>query len=81
MSTKTEYQVNDTAWIHLNGEKLFEGRVIKKFTLEEAGYSPDLIFYVVEVATLVDPILEIRNWFTMSEDKLGPIGVWRDKRT
>lgn len=76
---KQEYSVGELTWIHGIVEgKLTKGKVIKSFNLEEAGYNPSMIFYVVEIETHVDPILEIRSWETMSQDEKGPIGAFRN---
>lgn len=78
MNVKTKYEIGDTVWIHgVRTGELTQGKVIKSFTLAEAGYNEDMIFYVVEIPTSIDPLLEIREWMTMSQDAEGPVGIWR----
>lgn len=69
--------MNDDAWIHLGGHKLSKGKVIDIFDLEHAGYNKDTEFYIIEVPTGIDPLLEVRTWEQMSQDSKGPIGAYR----
>ena len=69
--------MNDDAWIHLGGHKLSKGKIIDIFDLEHAGYSKDMEFYIVEIPTEIDPLLEVRTWEQISQDAKGPIGAYR----
>jgi hypothetical protein len=80
MKIKKQYEINDKAWIHLGGPRLSEGKVIDIFDLEHAGYSKDQEFYIIELQTGIDPILEVRSWEQMSQDAKGPIGAYRRLR-
>lgn len=78
MSAKKIYNTGDTVWISgIENPKLTEGKIVKQFTLEEVGYSSEYIFYVIQIPTAIEPLLEIRTWETMSEDARGPLGFWR----
>lgn len=73
-----EYEVGQTVWIHAGGKDnpLHEGKIVHKFKLEGWYYQTH---YVVEILTHIDPILEVRNWFSLSPDAVGPINLWRQK--
>jgi len=77
MKIKKQYELNDEAWIHLGEGKLFKGKIVDIFDLVHAGYSKDIEFYIVEVPTEIDPLLEVRTWDTISQDAKGPIGAYR----
>lgn len=73
-----EANVGDTVWIHgietRGGEnKLTQGKVVHIFRPE--GYSMDQ--YVVEIPTHIDPLLEVRDGFTVSDAADKPIGIYR----
>jgi hypothetical protein len=81
MITKKSYNINDIAWIagiNSKSNRLVSGRVIKIFTIEIDNYDPTIQYYVIEVPTSIEPLLEIRTWETMSQDKHGPVGCIRD---
>lgn len=78
MKIKKQYEMNDPAWIHLGNGKLTKGKVVDIFDLEHAGYDKDIEFYIVEVPTEIEPLLEVRTWSNMSQDAKGPIGIYRD---
>ncbi len=80
MKIKKQYEMNDPAWIHLGNGKLTKGKVIDIFDLSHAGYDKDIEFYIVEVPTEIDPLLEVRTWENMSQDAKGPIGTYRTIR-
>lgn len=77
---KTSYDKGDDVWIHL-GEapgKLSKGKVLEVIDLSEHGYTfPN---YLIEIPTSIDPLLEVRDAMTMSEDAKGPIGLFRKMR-
>jgi hypothetical protein len=77
MMTKKEYSINDTVWIAGIDQKnnaLVPGRIIKTFTINIDNYDPTMVYYVVEIPSSIEPILEIRTWETISQDRHGPIG-------
>jgi hypothetical protein len=53
-------------------QNLHEGKVVAILNLEGWIYP----HYVVELQTGIDPILEVRDGFTLSDGR-GPIGMWR----
>lgn len=76
---KNKYEIGDPVWIYMafhDGE-LTKGKVVHAFSLP-SWCIPE--HYVIEIETEVDPVLEIREPNTMSEDGLGPIGMWRGLR-
>jgi len=77
MKIKKQYEMNDEAWIHLGDGKLSKGKIVDIFDLEHAGYSKDIEFYIVEIPTEIDPLLEVRTWGQISQDAKGPIGAYR----
>lgn len=77
MKIKKQYELKDTAWIHLGNGKLHKGRVVDYFDLEHVGYPKSTEFYIVEIPTEIDPLLEVRTWEQMSQDSNGPIGAYR----
>lgn len=78
MKIKKQYELKDTVWVHIGSNKLTKGKIVDYFDLEHAGYSKDTEFYVVEIQTGIDPILEIRTWEQISQDANGPIGAYRE---
>lgn len=74
---KTSYSINDPVWIHGidPSNKLTYGKVIALVDLTNCGYTD--VHYVIEIPTHIEPLLEIRTWHTMSQDKEGPIGSLR----
>jgi len=80
MKTKTEYNLKETVWIHLGNGKLHKGTIVDIFDLAHAGYPADSEFYIVEVPTEIDPLLEVRSWEQISQDAKGPIGCYRSMK-
>ena len=77
MITKKEYSINDTVWIagiDSKNNALVPGRIIKAFTIDTNNYDASIVYYVVEIPSSIEPILEIRTWETISQDRHGPIG-------
>jgi ribosomal protein L24 len=74
---KTKYEKGDDVWIHVGSTpgKLSKGTVLEVLDLSEHGYS--FLNYLIEIQTSIDPILEVREAMTMSEDEKGPIGLFR----
>lgn len=79
MTIKKHYEINDPVWIHgiTLDNKLVQGTVIKKFGIDYGNYDPSTTYYVVEIPTHIEPLLEIRIWENMSQDEHGPIGMYR----
>ena len=78
MSVKTKYAVGDVVWIagiSRNSTRLTEGTVIKILDLSEEGFSETQ--YIISIPSSIEPLLEIRNWQTISEDGHGPVGGFR----
>jgi hypothetical protein len=78
---KKNYSTGETVWIYgisLNKNKLTKGKVIEKINLASAGYSKDQLFYIISVDTVIEPLLEIRTWETISQDDQGPVGGLRE---
>lgn len=62
---KPEYDIGREVWIagiYLDGA-LAKGKIVHKFKLD---WGP--VQYVIEVPTTIDPLLEVRNYHTISED-------------
>lgn len=81
MKIKKKYNIGDDVWIHgvaKVGNKLVNGSVINILDLTAAGYSQDIIHYVISIPNTIDPLLEIRTWETMSQDSVGPVGGMRE---
>lgn len=78
MTVKTKYTVGDTVWIagiSRNSTRLTQGTVIRELDLSEKGFSDKQ--YIISIPSPVEPLLEIRNWQTISEDAHGPVGGFR----
>jgi len=70
-------KVGDTVWIYGAGSsdnKLCPATVEHIFSLW--GYD----HYVVSVSTSIDPVLYIRDGFTISDDPNKPINMWRKSK-
>lgn len=77
MNIKTDYEIGDIVWIAgitRRNNKLVKGKVILKLNIP--NYSD--IHYVIEIPTEIEPLLEIRNWATISQDEHGPVGLFRN---
>ena len=77
MTIKKNYNIGDTVWIYgisTTGNPLYEGRVVKEFSIP--SYE-NQTFYVIEVPTSIEPLLEIRTWHNISQDANGPVGGFR----
>jgi len=82
MDIKKDYILGDPVWIHgiHRDNRLVKGEVIKKFVMDHPNYSNDY-YYIVEIPTHIEPLLEIRQWENMSQDQHGPIGMYRSLGT
>lgn len=77
MTTKKQYSIGDSAWIHgveLANNKLTHGQVVHKFILDGCND----VFYVIAVPTSVEDLLEVRTWYSISQDSQGPVGAFRE---
>lgn len=77
---KSDWKKGDDVWIfmpHHKGEKS-KGTILEILDLSEHGYSWP--YYLIEVQTSIDPLLEVREAFTMAESEDGPIGIWSKMR-
>ena len=77
MTVKKQYNVGDDVWVAGIGRKLSKGKVIKIIDLGDCGYSHGL-HYIISLPTEIEPLLEIRTWETISQDKDGPVGLFRE---
>lgn len=80
MDIKKSYKPNDIVWIYGIGgpqNKLTQGKIIKVMNLTDVGHSAGP-YYIVEIPTHIDSLLEIRTWDTISQDNNGPVGAFRD---
>lgn len=70
---KKSYEVGDDAWIYLGVHrgKTTKSKVVHKFKLD---YGPE--YYVCEVPTSVDPLLQVRAWHSMADSEGSRIGLW-----
>ncbi len=81
MNTKIKYAVGDTVWItgiNSTVNRLIEGQIVKSFTIDQKGYDPTTVYYVIAIPTTIDVLLEVRTWETISQDSRGPIGGIRN---
>ncbi len=78
---KKQYNIKDAVWIHIGERSLVEGRVVDIIDLEHLneGHDPTRELYIIEVKTGIDDIYEVRDFETISPDKFGPIGLFRNK--
>jgi len=70
------FEVGDQAWLHLDKHqgKLTQGTVVHKFQLGEGAINTH---YVVSIPTSVDPLLEVRCGYSLSDSPNADIGFWR----
>jgi hypothetical protein len=77
MTIKKTYEVGDTVWIYgvaRTANRITQGKIIHGFTPE--GYTEQQ--YVVSVPNSIEPLLEVREWGTISQDSAGPVGSMRE---
>jgi hypothetical protein len=80
MFIKKLYSIGDPAWIYginVANDQPVQGTVIAALNFKERGLGDDL-YYVIEVPTNIEPLLEVRTWQTISQDERGPVGSLRD---
>ena len=74
---KKTYEIGDTVWIYgvsRTNTRLTEGKIILTFTPENYTETQ----YVISVPTTIEPLLEVRDWGTISQDSKGPTGTVRE---
>ena len=73
---KSDYQKGDTVWLYVNGHQgeKSQGKILEVLHLNEHGYGWP--HYLIEVQTSIDPLLEVRDVFTLAPTKDEPIGFW-----
>jgi len=77
MTIKKTYAVGDTVWIYgvsRNSRKLTKGTIVHEFSLDGNADAQ----YVVSVPSSIEPLLEVRDWNTISQDARGPVGSLRE---
>lgn len=76
MTAKKDYQVGDSVWIHgiTRRNQLVKGTVIHILNLK--NYTDT--HYVISIPTEIEALLEIRSWQMISEDDVGPLGMFRE---
>jgi hypothetical protein len=80
MAVKKKYNVGDTVWIYgisANNVKSTQATVIKVFTIDYGNYNNEP-YYLIEVPTEIEPLLEVRTWHTISQTKDGHVGGIRE---
>lgn len=79
MIVKKTYNIGDDVWIFgiTSENKITQGRVVATIDLSDKGYGED-IFYIIDVPSHIEPLLEIRTWHTISQDENGPVGSFRN---
>lgn len=80
METKKEYQIGDTVWIFgidPDTNKLKKGTIVHIFNVDYNQYDKLINYYVIEIPSSIEPLLEIRTWETISQSENGPIGGFR----
>ena len=65
-------EIGDTVYIATGSTELQEGTIVHVFTLD---YGPTK--YVIERQTHIDPIYDVRDWYTISFTKKGPLNIWK----
>lgn len=78
MTVKKNYNVGDDVWIFgiTTANKITKGKVIASIDLSNKGYEE--LHYIIEIPTHIESLLEIRTWYTMSQDEKGPVGSFRN---
>ena len=80
MMVKKKYNIGDIVWIYgisKGNTKSTQGTVIKKFTIDYENYNNEP-YYLIEVPTEIEPLLEVRTWHTISQTKDGHVGSIRE---
>ena len=69
---KTEYEIGDNAWIYLDNHR---GKTTKSTVVHSFKLYGGKTYYVCEVPTSIDPLLEVRDPFSMAESADKGIGL------
>jgi len=77
MNIKKQYEINDDVWIHIGNGKLHKGKVVEYFDLGHIGRDRNIEYYVIEIPTSIEPLLEVRTWQEISQDSNGPLACYR----
>ena len=79
MTVKKQYSIGDTVWIYgVSQGKSTEGKVVQTFAVDQEGWDPDMVHYVIAVPTEIEYLLEVRTWETISQTKDGHVGSLRE---
>jgi hypothetical protein len=78
MEIKKQYEINDDVWIHIGTGKLHKGKIVEYFDLGHIGRDRSTEYYVIEIPTSIEPLLEVRTWQEMSQDQKGPLACYRN---
>jgi len=79
MTVKKLYNIGDTVWIYgVSNGKSTEGKVVQTFAVDQEGWDPDMVHYVIAVPTEIEYLLEVRTWETISQTKDGHVGSLRE---
>jgi len=79
MTVKKQYSIGDTVWIYgVSNGKSTEGKVVQTFTVDQDGWDPDTVHYVIAIPTEIEYLLEVRTWETISQTKDGHVGSLRE---
>jgi hypothetical protein len=72
-----ELKKGDDAWIFMSNHsgELSKGRVLEVLDLSEHGFTGE--HYLIEIPTGIEPVLEVRDGFTVSDSADKPIGFLR----
>jgi hypothetical protein len=77
---RKSYNTGEIVWIYgiyVRNDVPVQGRVIHKFNLNYEGFDPNIEYYVIAVDSHIEPLIEVRTWETISQDKHGPVGGFR----
>ena len=80
MNVKTKYGIGDTVWIYgvaRDNNKATQGKIVHQFNIDYSNHSLEVNYYVIEIPTSIDNLLEIRTWEAISQDSHGPVGALR----
>ena len=79
MTVKKQYNIGDTVWIYgVSNGKSTEGKVVQTITIDQEGWDPNTVHYVIAIPTEIEYLLEVRTWETISETKDGHVGGMRE---
>jgi len=76
MTIRKQYNIGETVWIYgiyVRNDAPTQGRIVHKFNLNDSNVE----HYVIAVDSHIEPLIEVRTWETISQDKQGPVGGLR----